>query len=114
MDQEADAAHGVAGHDADLLVAELLLEPEPQRFLLRRGKRADRGQQAARVVALLQARLRVSARLFQGRGSVVVERLQWTLLLPDVEGAVPADAEEPGRKVIADTVQVLAAEAEER
>ena len=38
--------------------------------------------------------------------------LQWSLLPPDIEGTIAADAEEPRRQVIGDGVQVLQAEAE--
>src|SRR5258706_15647112 len=113
VDQEADAPDGMAGHAADLLVAELLLEAEPQHLLLRRGEGAAGGQRAPRVITLFELRVWIGLRSFAGRRSGIVERLQRTLLLSHVERAVPADAEQPCRKVVTHVFHVFAAQAEE-
>src|SRR5262245_23997091 len=67
-----------------------------------------------RALARLEQRDRIGRDALASRLGLLVQGHQRTLLLPDVQRAVAAHVEQPGRQVRADPVGVLTAKTEER
>ena len=110
MKKESHVAHGEPGDRTDFLVAEATLELEIDDLALVARQRIEDVQDLA------ECRLRVV--LFVeicGHGDVaLVERGDARRLLAGVGRKIPADREQPGGQVIAESRRVFPAEAQER